>query len=121
MATKDSTSPAEPKGIKTDPQAQAEEDAGVRLPEGGTRQREPKPEDYPPSAKVTPAAEQLNTANSQVVGHAAPPEQGGAYADDIAEAAQATDEGIAAARERTEKAFDAKAKQEDADAKRNAS
>jgi hypothetical protein len=36
----------------------------------GTRQREPRPEDYPRAAKVTPVAEQLNTAASQCVGHA---------------------------------------------------
>jgi hypothetical protein len=56
--------------LPSDPVALAEEKAGVRSPTGaGTTQKEPKPEDLPASAKITPVAEQLNpNANATVVG-----------------------------------------------------
>lgn len=87
--------------LPTDPQAQAEEDAGVRSPDGsGTRQREMKPEDYPAEARVTPAAEQLNTSAAQSVGHAPAPQGAGI----VAEAAQQADAAQIEARREADKA-----------------
>lgn len=100
-------------GITPDPTAAAEVEAGVRSPDGGTLQHEPTPEQYPASAKVTPPAEQLNSSLSQVVGYAAPPQQGsGDLNDAVAEAANRSEELITKAREETEARYADAAKQD---------
>jgi hypothetical protein len=95
--------------------------AVTNRPDGeGTRQREPKPEDYPASAKITPPAQQLNSANAQVIGTPALPEQVGANADDLKAASDRTQAAADKAIERTDKAFEQKAKDEDEAAKADA-
>lgn len=64
MATTD-TKPADKAATKT----LAEEPTRGAHGEG-IQQTEPKPEDYPASAKITPPAEQLNSTLSQAVGAA---------------------------------------------------
>lgn len=66
--------PALPKASK----AETLDERNARLSGGFDRQLEPKPEDYPASARMTPPAEQLNPSLSQAVGNALPPAQGGA-------------------------------------------
>jgi hypothetical protein len=57
--------------VTADPSGEVSNTSGAR----GTLQHEPKPEDYPASAKVAPPAEQLNPALSQAVGTASVPAQ----------------------------------------------
>lgn len=62
-------------GIKGDEQALQEEQDGLRDPiGGGTQQKEPTAEQLPSEARVTPVAEQLNTAASTCVGEGKLPE-----------------------------------------------
>ncbi len=110
--------------------AKAEDQAGVADPSGtisnradgeGTRQLEPRPEDYPAAAKVTPPAEQLNPALSQAVGAASVPAQVTTpAAGDIEASARKAEDSIQAAIDRTDARFVQKAEDEKADAKADA-
>jgi hypothetical protein len=90
-------------GLKLDPLAVREQEAGTRRADGGgTLQYEPKPEDYPAAAKITPPAEQLNGSLSQAVSQASDSKLS-AQLGTAAEEAQAT---IDAAIEATDKRFE---------------
>lgn len=104
--------PGDESGFQPDPVTEQMVKDGVRAETGGTTQREPKPEDFPASAKVAPPAEQLNSALSQVIGHAAPPEQGQSSlvdSDSIAKGAQDAEARQAEVRERTAEEFERRA------------
>jgi len=101
-----------------DPKAPASARQGVGDPSGritnrddagGTRQTEPKPEDYPAAAKVSPPATQINTSASQAVGEPAPIVT---TSDDLNDALASAQEGIDAARAKTDERFADKARDE---------
>jgi len=105
MADKpNTTAPAPPKP--------AEANKPPVQPDMGTFvQSEPKPEDYPPSARVAPPAEQINSAASQVIGVAAVPEQAkhDAASDPIAEGQAMIADAIAEGHDKAQRVAELKA------------
>lgn len=87
------TAPATEAKKPSEPKAERRETT-VQTAAGGTVQLEPKPEDYPASARMTPAAQQVNSALSQVVGEPAPPPQ--SSNDATSDVSDALNEGHAA-------------------------
>lgn len=89
--------------------AKPQGDAAFPVPDAGTfRQSEPHPEDLPASARVTPPAEQLNSALSQAVGQIGNPAHDPA-SDAIAEGIARHRESVAEGYEKAHRIADLKA------------